>query len=151
MSDMNTAPKKNNTLRNLLIGGCAVLLACAICGGIIFAVTGGAILGLVNGPALSATVFIEALKTKNYDAAYSVIHPEQQAAFGGSASGLQSTVEGMGLANISDYKFGSVNVTNDQGVVTYTATVDGASKDLRVDMKQDGKEWKVIGFGPSNQ
>jgi hypothetical protein len=147
MSDMNTTPKKSNTLRNLLIGGCAVILACAICGGIAFAVTGGAILGLVQGPNLYATAFMESLKTKNYDTAWSLVHPSQEAALGGSASGLQQTVEGMGLGNITDYKFTSVNVTNNQGVVLFSATVDGSARDVRVDMQQEGQVWMVIGFG----
>jgi hypothetical protein len=147
--------KQSHTLRNIIIGVLVALFACVLCIGVVFAVTGGAILNAVNGLQVvgdRANEFMTALKADDYNKAYSLVVKEQQQAFGGSPEGMQGVLEGLHLNDPSDWKFPQFNAQNNQAIVSGTATFkDGSSKEIRVDLQKSGDTWYILGYGPNTQ
>ena len=146
---MDSTPKKSNRTRNIFIVIGVLALACVVCV-VVVVVVGGAAVGAVAAPLLTANSFMTSLEAKDYTKAYSYIDPSQQAAFGGSADGLKTTLTGLGLAEPTTHTLSNINVNNGDAVSTGTAVFGGTSKKIRVDMRKSGDNWKVIGFGPDN-
>lgn len=143
-----TEPKKGGCGRNLLIVVIVLIVGALVCVGVAFAVAGPAIGNLVN--ALAAPIsanndFMNALIAKDYTKAYSMVHPEQQEAFGGDAAGMEQVLSEQGLLP-STYTFTNVNIFNDQAMVNGTGLFDGKLKYVYLSLKKDGDTWKIIGL-----
>lgn len=147
MTESMPPAKQSHTVRNIIIGILIGLFACVICIGVVFAVTGGAILGVVNSLQAvgePANGFMTALKNSDYATAYSLSDPEAQTAYGGSADAMRSQFVGLGLDKPTDWKFTNTDVTNN--IATITGTVipaNGTSTNLKLTLRNSDSKWKV--------
>jgi hypothetical protein len=139
--------KQSHTLRNIIIGVLVALFACVLCIGVVFAVTGGAILGVVNGlkdMSDTADVFVNDHAAGNYAAAYDMLDPTAQQSYGGSADALAAALDAQGIQRPSGWKSSNFDQKNEIGTVQGTATINGSAVPLTVQLKSANGKWKIL-------
>lgn len=151
MTTTTTAPKKGGCGRTIIIVVVALILGVVVCGGIALAVAGPAISNLFNAfaaPITASNDFMNALIAKDYTKAFTMIHPEQQEAFGGDADGMEQILSEQGIEP-STFTTTNVQIGTD-ALVNGTGTFNGSMKYVYVSLRKDGDTWKILGIEVNN-
>src|SRR5436309_2664363 len=146
-------PPRKSSLRWLwitlaIIGG-IIVLGCAGCA--IASVAGiGFFAKTVIGPTTTANAYYQAIKNQDYAKAYTYIdtsrasgqvQQETEQAF--SALGqLDDRTQGP----VTSFSQQGVSVNNDTATVTMSVTRNGSPYTVHLQMKQEGNDWKIVGF-----
>ncbi len=143
---MNTTTA-NRGGRRILTVVIVLIVACLVCGGLAFVIAGPAISSAINtlaAPISANNDFMTAVVAKDFNKAYAMIHPSQQASFGGSSDGMQKLFEGNGWLP-SAYQFANIQVGDTQATANGTASFSDGSKYVYVSLQKDGSIWKILG------
>jgi len=121
-------------------GGCAIASAAGI----------GFFAKTVIGPTTTANAYYQAIKDQDYAKAYTYIdtskasgqlQQETEQAF--SALGqLDDKAQG----RVTSFSQQNVSVNNDTSTVTMSVTRNGSPYTVHLQMKQEGNDWKIVGF-----
>jgi len=119
-----------------------------------YVLIGPAITGVVNSLSGATTAnndFMNAVVAKDFAKAYSMIDPAQQAAFGGSADGVQQLFASAG-GPPSSYTFSSVATTTtlDAAVVVDSGNFGGTTKYISLILQKHGTTWNIAGLTITN-
>ncbi|MHB8625781.1 MAG: hypothetical protein ACYDBJ_01435 [Aggregatilineales bacterium] len=149
---MTNSPRRGGCFGRSIVTVIIVLvIACIALAGIAYVVAGPAIINLFNAiaaPISASNDFMNDLIAKDYTKAYSLIHPSQQANFGGSAQAMQQSFSGQ---EPSSYTFASAQtLTTGQTVVNGTGNFGGTTKYVTMFLQKDGDTWKIVQFGISD-
>ncbi len=135
--------------RSILTVVIVLVIACLVCGVGAYVILGPAISKAVNivadiaVPLTTSQEFMTAVTAKDYAKAYSMVHPSQQASFGGSADGMKQLFESQSMEP-STFALTNVQVGGD-AIVNGTGTFGGASKYVYISLRKDGDTWKILG------
>ena len=149
---MSTAPKKGCLGRSILTVVIALIIAAVVCVGVVFVVAGPAIGNLFNAfaaPINASQDFMNALIAKDYTKAYGMVHPDQQANFGGSADGMEQVLSEQGIEP-STFTFANVQI-GQEALVNGTGTFGGKTRYVYISLRKAGDTWKIIGIEVNDQ
>jgi hypothetical protein len=139
-------PKKSRRWLWITLGiiGGLVVLGCAICG--ITAAMGVGFFAKVAGPTVAATEYYQAMKTQDYNKAYSYWDTS-----GVNVQGLQLSLDAfVALAEVADTTEGQITNfsvtpnTNDPSLVTVTVTRNGTPYIVQLQLHQVNGSWKIF-------
>src|SRR5262249_37336136 len=86
-----------------------------------------------------------AVKAQDYAKAYNMVHPSQQADFGGSPDGMKQKFSAAGWEPTT-FTLTNINVSGD-ATVNGTGTFGGSQKYIYIYLRKDGDTWKILGLG----
>ena len=139
------APKRGGCFgRNIVVVIIVLIVACIVCGVVGYVVVGPSIMNVVNtlaAPLVTGNDFMTAVTAQDYTKAYGLVHPSQQATFGGSPEGMKQLFADRQLQSSS---FALSNVQVGTGAkVSGTGTFSGNSKYVYLYLEKDGDAWKI--------
>ena len=145
------APRKSS-LRwlwiTLAIIGAIAVLGCGACA-IASAAGVGFFAKAVLGPTTTANAYYQAIRDHDYAKAYTYIDTSR------ASSVQQQTEQAFTLAAqlvdrtrgpVTSFSQQDVNVNNDTATVTMSVTRNGSPYTVHLQMKQEGNDWKIVGF-----
>ncbi len=131
-----------------IIGG-IIVLGCAGC-----AIASAAGIGFfaktVLGPTTTANAYYQAIKNQDYAKAYTYIDTSKASGQlqqeTGQAFSALGQLDDRTQGPVTSFSQQGVSVNNDTATVTMSVTRNGSPYTVHLQMKQEGNDWKIVGF-----
>src|SRR5260221_7901341 len=128
-------------LRTILIV-CGIVFVIVCIGGAAVVYFGGkAVVDAFAAPITANNDFMNALIAKDYAKAYGMVSPSQQAAFGGSADGMQQLISSKQWEP-SSYTFSNIQLTSG-ALINGSGSFGGSTKYIYIALQKEGGTWKI--------
>src|SRR5262249_32591867 len=98
----------------------------------------------IAAPITTSQDFMTALVAKDYAKAYGLVDPSQQAAFGGSADGLQKALSDRGMLPTT-FTFTNFSLGTNGSIVNGKGTFNGATKYVYTTLLKSGDNTYKVG------